>query len=85
VDLSWAPNRETGVNSAGGGYRVEISGKPTTDVPYLSGLLAPTSLTTTLYTGRYTVTVRAYAQLDAQGGTTGSLSERSQTLTVNVP
>ncbi len=84
VDLSWAANRESGVNRAGGGYRVDISGKPTTDVPYVSGLLAPTSITTTLFTGSYSVTVRAYAALDAQGGTTGTLSAPAQ-MTVQVP
>ncbi len=84
VDLSWAANRESGVNRPGGGYRVDITGKPTTDVPYVSGLLAPTSITTTLYTGSYTVTVRAYAALDAQGGTSGTLSAPTQMI-LNVP
>jgi len=85
VTLAWAPNHEKGVNSAGGGYRVAISGQPTIDVPFNSGLTAPTSTVTTLQTGTYTVTVSAYAALDAQGGNTGSLSEPSQPLTVVVP
>ena len=38
-----------------------------------------------LMTGTYTVTVRAFAALDSQGGNTGSLSAPSQVLTVNVP
>ena len=83
VDLSWAPNRESGVNRTGGGYIVDITGKPTTDVPYVSGSFAPTSITTTLYTGSYTVTVRAYAALDASGGSSGTESAPT-TLTVNV-
>lgn len=84
VDLSWAPNRERGVNQEGGGYRVEINGRSVIDVPYVSGPLAPTSVSTTLTTGLHVVTVRAYAALDAQGGTTGTLSAPS-TLVIGVP
>ncbi len=61
VDLSWAPNHERGVNAAGGGYLVSIDGRPDVDLPYASGDLAPTSITTTLHTGAHSVTVRAYA------------------------
>ena len=83
--LSWTANRERGVNSPGGGYLVAISGRPPTiDVPYVSGLMAPTSITTTLPPGSYTITVRAYAALDQAGGTTGTVSLPSQ-VTVNVP
>ncbi len=86
VTLAWVPNHEKGVNSAGGGYQVAISGQPAINVPYVSGLTAaPTSTVTTLSTGTYTVTVRAYAALDAQGGGAGSLSAPSQSLIVNVP
>ena len=85
VTLAWAPNHEKGVNSTGGGYQVTISGQPTITVPYTSGPAAPTSTVTTLQTGTYTATVRAYAALDAQGGSAGSLSAPSQSLTVNVP
>jgi len=85
VTLSWQPNRDSGVNRAGGGYQVFISGQPMVDVPYASGPAAPTSKTVTLTTGTYTVTVRAYAALDSQGGNTGSVSAPSQVLTVNVP
>ncbi len=85
VTLAWTPNHETGVNSLGGGYHVAISGQPTIDVPYASGPTAPTTTDTTLQTGIYTVTVRAFAALDAQGGSAGSLSAPSQSLTVVVP
>lgn len=85
VTLTWAPNHEKGVNSAGGGYRVAISGQPTIDVPFMSGPAAPTSAVTSLDTGIYTVTVRAFAALDAQGGSTGSLSEPSPPFTLIVP
>jgi hypothetical protein len=85
VTLAWAANRESGVNRAGGGYQVSISGQPAIDVPYTSGSAAPTSTTVSLPPGSYTMTVRAYAALDSQGGNTGSLSAPSQPLTVNVP
>ena len=87
VTLAWTPNRETGVNKAGGGYYVSISGQSSPiNVPFnaASGV-TPTSTTVPLYTGTYTVTVSAYAALDAQGGTTGSVSASSVPLTVNVP
>ena len=85
VTLAWAPNHENGVNSTGGGYQVSISGQPTIDVPYATGPTAPTSTVATLPTGTYTVTVRAFAALDAQGGSAGSLSAPSQSLNVVVP
>lgn len=84
VTLAWEANRESGVNRAGGGYRVAISGQPTIDVPYASGSAAPTSTTLILQPGRYSVNVLAYAALDAQGGSTGSLSGPSQALSVDV-
>jgi hypothetical protein len=80
VTLTWAPNREKGVNSAGGGYQVSISGQPAFDVPYT----APTSTTVLLKTGTYTVSVRAFAALDAQGGSAGNFSAPA-TITVRVP
>ena len=80
VNLNWAPNHERGVNSAGGGYQVSISGQSAFDIPYT----APTSTTVLLKTGTYTVSVRAFAALDAQGGSAGSQSAPS-TITVRVP
>jgi len=85
VTITWAPNRESGVNKAGGGYQVFITGQPTINVPYVSGTAAPTSATARLPGGSHTVTVRAYAALDAQGGTTGTLSAPSQSIQVSVP
>ncbi len=85
VTLAWTPSRETGVNSAGGGYQVAISGQPTIHVPFTSGLTAPTATVIALQTGTYTVTVSAFAALDSQGGSTGSLSEPSQPFTLIVP
>jgi len=80
VTLTWASNHEKGVNSPGGGYQVSISGRPAFDVPYTD----PTFTTVLLDTGSYSVSVRAFATLDAQGGATGSLSAPA-TITVNVP
>ncbi len=85
VTLNWAANHESGVNSAGGGYQVSVSGQPTINVPYVSGSMAPTSTTVLLYPGTYTVTVRAYAALDAQGGSTGKFSAASSPITFIVP
>jgi len=85
VTISWTANSETAVNRAGGGYTVNISGQPAIDVPYVSGPLAPTSITTSLFTGNYTVTVVAYSALNPPGGTNGSVSAASSSITVNVP
>jgi hypothetical protein len=86
VTLSWTANRETGVNSPGGGYTVAISGQTPIDVPFVSGAAAaPTSTTVSLYSGSYTATVTAYAALDAAGGATGSTSAASATLNIVVP
>ncbi len=82
VSLSWAPNRESSVNSAGGYYEVSISSMPAVTVPYTT-----TSVTTILKTGSYAATVRAHAALDTQGSTTGagSFSAPSQALMIAVP
>ncbi len=81
VTVSWSPNREAGVNSAGGYYEVAITGKPTFTVPY-----TVTSTSTILWSGTYYVNLRAHAALDSQGSTTGggSFSTASQ-LRVSVP
>lgn len=87
VTLTWAANHETGVNKAGGGYRVSISGQATPiNIPFnaASGV-TPTTTTVQLYTGTYTATVTAYAALDVNGGTTGNSSAPSAPLVINVP
>lgn len=85
VTLSWDANHETGVNSAGGGYTLTISGQSAPiDIPYVSGVAAPTSKVVSLYTGSYTATVTAYAALDSTGGATGSISQAA-TLNIIVP
>ncbi len=85
VTIAWDANRESGVNRAGGGYRVTVGGAAPVDVPYVSGDRAPTSLVVKLAPGTYAVTVVAYAALDARGGTTGSVSAPSDPFTLTVP
>ena len=85
VNISWAANRETAVNSAGGGYTVAINGQAPIDVPYVSGVAAPTTINATLMNGSYSVAVKAYSALNPPGGTTGSTSAPSTTFTFSVP
>lgn len=89
VTLTWTANRETGVNSAGGGYLVGINGPsapaPITVLYNAASGITPNTTTTTLWTGTYTATVSAFAALDAKGGTTGSLSASSVPITIVVP
>jgi hypothetical protein len=84
VSLSWAPNREAGVNRAGGGYVISIPGQAAINVPWVSGPLAPITKDVTLRSGTYTVTVAAYAALDASGGSNTTQSAPSA-ITVVVP
>ena len=85
VTLSWSANRESGVNRAGGGYEVRISGQAPVVVPYVSGATAPTAAALQLQPGSYTATVRAFAALDSQGGTTRTYSASSEALSFSVP
>ncbi|MGV8935099.1 MAG: hypothetical protein ACOH1I_10770 [Gallionellaceae bacterium] len=87
VTISWVANHEKGVNMAGGGYKVSISGQTTAiDVPFnVASGVTPTSTIKSLYTGSYTATVKAYAALDSSGGTTGSTSAASSSISIVVP
>lgn len=75
VTISWAQNRESAVNRAGGGYRVyysttagfSLSNGTQISVPYLSGSAAPTSTTVSLVPGTYYVRVVAYSNLNTTG------------------
>lgn len=82
--IAWNASRESNVNRPGGGYEVAISGMEPIDVPYVSGAAAPTSTTVTLPSGSFSITVRAYGALDAQGGTTRTYSSASQVLAVRL-
>lgn len=75
VQVSWTANRETAVNSPGGGYRVyssrttgfDIATASVVDVPYSAGASAPTSTLITLLTGTNFIKVVAYSALNPGG------------------
>ncbi|MFP4611187.1 MAG: hypothetical protein ACLFQT_09210 [Thiohalophilus sp.] len=75
VAVSWDANRESGVNSSGGGYRVyhsttsgfDIGSADFVDVPYVSGSSAPTSTELTLSSGTHYIKVVAYSALNPSG------------------
>ena len=75
IVVNWDANRESGVNSTGGGYRVyhsttsnfDISTADFVEVPYVSGETAPTSTTLTLPLGRHYIKVVAYTALNPSG------------------
>lgn len=87
VAVSWDTNRESGVNSAGGGYKVyhsttsgfSVSGASFVDVPYVSGPSAPTSTTLSLATGTHYIKVVAYSTVNPSG------SAASTQISVTVP
>lgn len=83
VTLSWTANHEMGVNLAGGGYIVTISGQSSVSitVPFESGVAAAPTITTSLYTGSYSASVTAYGK---QNGATVTTSAPA-TMTINVP
>jgi hypothetical protein len=84
VTIAWTANRESGVNSAGGGYTLTVGGV-TYDIPYVSGAAAaPTSKDVSLASGSYNATLKAYAALDVSGGSTGSTSAATS-LSITVP
>jgi hypothetical protein len=85
VTLSWTANRESGVNRAGGGYELQVSGHEPVVIPYVSGATAPTSAALRLPSGDYTVSVRAFAALDMQGGSARTYSAASQAILLGVP
>lgn len=87
VAVSWDANRESGVNSAGGGYKVyhsttsgfSISGASFVDVPYVTGPNAPTSTTLSLASGTHYIKVVAYSAVNPSG------SAASAQIAVTVP
>lgn len=87
VELSWEANRESGVNSAGGGYRVyysrnagfDLDDARVKDVAYEGGPTAPTAATLKLHSGTWFIRVAAYSALNPEG------SVPSSEITVSVP
>lgn len=68
VAVTWNANKDTTVNTVGGGYLVyysdqqgfDISSANSVDVPYTSGASTPTSTTLNLSTGNWYIVVVAY-------------------------
>ena len=95
VRVSWAANRETAVNTTGGGYRVHYApfsgftpgagGTFTQDVPYVSGSSAPVSVDLSLSNGTWFFKIEAYSSLNRPGSTGGSSSQPSSQVSVVVP
>jgi hypothetical protein len=81
VQVSWAANREKGVNAPGGGYKVyyssvsgfDIATAAVVDVPYISGPAAPTSAAINLSSGTYYFKVVGYSLLNSGGAPSAPL------------
>jgi hypothetical protein len=86
VVLNWTANRETAVNTTGGGYIVyysqsagfSIPSANSITVPYVSGSAAPTTASVTLNPGVYYFRVAAYSAMNP-------LSSGSSQLAVTIP
>ena len=83
LQVSWAANRERGVNASGGGYRVyygtqsgfSTAGASFVSVPYVAGASAPTTATISgLSPGTYYVKVNAYSAQNPSGATSAQAS-----------
>ena len=95
VTIAWNANRETAVNTTGGGYTVYYSstsgfdiadaGVTVTDVPFVAPPRAPTSVNIDLLSGRYYFRVVAYSALNVPGGSGGSTSAPSAQISILVP
>ena len=96
VTVSWDANRETAVNSPGGGYKVysstisgfniSDSGVSVVDAPYVSGALAPTSASVPLVKGATNyIRIAAYSALNPPGSSDGSQSLASNQISIAVP
>lgn len=95
IKISWNSNPETAVNRTDGGYKVYYSsnsgfaisdsGVTQVDVPYSSGVTAPTSTQLQLFSGTYYIRIIAYSALDAPGTSGGSVSTATPQTTLVVP
>jgi hypothetical protein len=92
--LNWDANHESGVNSAGGGYRVYYAFSPGVntstasfmDVPYVSGSQAPTTVTlTNPSNGTYYFRIVAYSTFSPPNGSTVRRSNDSTEISVGFP
>lgn len=93
INISWTANREADVNAAGGGYRVYYSVSPNVntatanfvDVPYVSGLSAPTSTQISgVGAATYYIRVVAYSAYNPLSVAGGNRSSDSSEFTVVV-
>ena len=95
VSISWNPNRETAVNTLGGGYKVYYStnfgfnisgfGVNVVDVPFVAPPSAPTTTSLQLASGNYYFRIVAYSALNPPGGNSGSTSPPSNQIALTVP
>ncbi len=91
IQISWNGNPETAVNRSGGGYKVyystDSSFNPSTviDVPYISGVSAPTSILVPLSPATYYIRVAAYSALNAPGTSGGSISTATPQFILTAP
>jgi hypothetical protein len=95
VTLTWNPNRETSVNTTGGGYKVYYStnsgfnildaGVSVVNVPFVAPPSAPTTTNLQLASGNYYFRVVAYSALNPPGGNSGSTSTPSNQIALTVP
>lgn len=94
VTVSWDKNREVGVNSAGGGYRVYYANSPNVStasnsnvvqVPYVSGPSAPITATIiNLPAGDWYIKVVAYSAYNPHNVTGGVKSLASNEFKVTI-
>jgi hypothetical protein len=95
IQISWIGNPETAVNRSGGGYKVYYStnsgfnpgdvGVTVIDVPYISGVSAPTSVLVSLSPATYYIRVAAYSVLNVPGTSGGSISAATPQFTLIAP
>ena len=87
ITISWDANRESAVNTTGGGYHVhyskiqdfDISKSRHKDVPYVSGNWAPVSTKLRLHPGTWYFKIVAYSSLGD-----GFVSEPSDQKTITI-
>lgn len=94
VTVSWTANRETAVNSPGGGYDLYYSTTPgfnissvtPVNIPYAASTSStPTSATLNLFSGTYYFKIVAYSALNPPGGSSGSTSTPSAQQSLTLP
>ena len=95
VNISWNANRESAVNTTGGGYKVYYStssgfaitdaGVNVVDVPFVAPPVTPTSISLQLRSGQYYFRIVANSALTAPWGSGGSTSAPSAQISLVVP